>query len=176
MICRRLHDDLDAAFGDVDSAGYHAAVKAAFRHEHWSSLLGVSAERDQALLHASDCPDCLDDLLMYLEIRDHTDYREFPCLHLAYYATKEELCCVENDRGFFFIMLPGRKSEGIGIGFCPWCGIALPTTSVEMDEARELGFRAWQERQKRPDLQPRRTREPSKGAAARSSTEGRPAA
>ena len=149
MNCRRLHDSLHDLFGDVDSKGYHAAVKAALQHEDWSPLLGTDAGRDQALLHAAECDDCLDDILAYLEIRDTVDYRQFPCLHLAYYSTIEEVRCIENDHGFFSVILHEKESVAVGIGFCPWCGVVFPTSYAEMDEAEKLGMISWQQRQMR---------------------------
>ncbi len=135
MNCSKLHDSLHDLFCDIDSEKYRTALKTAYQNEEWSALLGVSGGRDAAINHASECSDCLNDLLAYLEIRDAVDYREYPCLHLAYYSTVEAVRCIDNDYGFFSIRLP--ENEAIGIGCCPWCGISFPTSHAEMAEAKK---------------------------------------
>ena len=147
MNCRRIHDVLHDLFGHVDSAEFLASVIKACRADKWSSLLGFSDDRDHALQHVSECSCCLDDLCAYLEIRDTVDYRDYPCLHLAYYSTQEDVKCIENDYGFFSIVLSGKEAVGVGIGCCPWCGVPFPTSHAEMIEAREIGFRSWQQKQ-----------------------------
>ncbi len=147
MICRNLHDLIHDIFGRVDAKEYCAALKQGPGSQDWSQLFGIDPERDQALLHAAECDDCLDDILSYLEIRDTVDYRKYPCIHLAYYSSKEEVRCIDNDHGFFSILLPGKEASGIGIGCCPWCGVPFPTSYTEMHEAKELGLGPWQKRQ-----------------------------
>jgi hypothetical protein len=147
MIYLRLHDSLSQLFGDVEAEPYIAAVRTAFRTEDWSPLLGIIFDRDQALLHAAECSDCINDLLIYLEIRDRLDYKESPCLHLAYFSTTEALRCIGNVNGDFSILLSGKEDSGVGIGFCPWCSVPVPDSNAEKREAEQLGLRNWQRKQ-----------------------------
>ncbi len=86
--------------------------------------------------HAIECSDCLDNLLKYFEIREKVNYHDYPCFHLAYYTNCDNPC-IENDNGFFSIITlkneDGKSLEGYGIGFCPWCGIKLPTSYADLE-------------------------------------------
>ena len=147
MICTKIHDSLHDLFNDVsDPKEYISKVKASYAKDNWSMLMGVSNDRDIALTHVKNCSDCLDDLLLYLEIKDVIDYRDYPCLHLAYYSINKEFSCIKNHSGFFTIL---GKGDEVGIGFCPWCGICLPVSFNEMDDAKQLGFKEWQRKNQR---------------------------
>jgi len=146
MNCLSLHDSMQELFGDVDSTQYSRALSDAYGNDDWKPLLGDNPERDQAILHISECTDCRYDLESYLSIRDKVNYKDFPCIHLAEHSMPGEGRCIEDDRGTFSILAEGKDFVGICIGHCPWCGIPLPTSHAEESEIEEMGLRKWQYR------------------------------
>ena len=89
-------------------------------------LLPPSVVRD----HLVSCNDCPQSLWQFLQVRGSLDYRSQPCFHVAYYSADVPERCLDEELGMYAIVTERTKREGIVIGFCPWCGVVLPTTPM----------------------------------------------
>ena len=105
MICCKIHDSLDILFQHKDSIKFSTQLKDAFGFGKWDKLLTDDTKFNKAIKHVSECSDCLDDIFSYLEIKDKVNYHDFPCLHIAYYSTVENAKCIDNDHGFYSIII-----------------------------------------------------------------------
>ena len=124
MECREFEDNLWRYFSNYD-------FESCRRHsDDWSEFLPVDEFHRSLLSHLATCDDCVSSLLWYLDMKDTVDYREFPCLHLAYFCKDGEDQCLDYMHGLFSVLLDRETRSGIVIGFCPWCGIKLNTSAV----------------------------------------------
>ncbi len=105
-------------FGAVDADQMRELVV----HDQWH-MMPTSAVRD----HLASCSDCPHSLLQFLQTRGSLDYRSQPCFHVAYYSADVPERCLGKFLGMYDIITDCTKGEGIVIGFCPWCGVVLPT-------------------------------------------------
>ena len=119
--CREFEDNLYRYFSDTD----FQSCRDASATGDWSAFVPVDEFHQSLLRHVSACDDCATSLLWYLDIKDVADYREYPCLHFAYFCNDDEDRCIDYLHGLFSVILDKDKRTGIVIGFCPWCGIQL---------------------------------------------------
>ena len=91
--------------------------------ENWDDL-PASVYTD----HLKECNDCQTSLWQFFEIRGRVDYTSEPCFHVAYWSADVPFRCIEIIHGCYSIAtFDGKIGRGVVIGFCPWCGVALPT-------------------------------------------------
>jgi len=152
MLCSKLHNSLDILFQYKDSTQFSIQLKNAYISDQWDKLLSDNITFNKAIEHASQCSDCLDDIFSYLEIKDKVNYHDFPCLHIAYYSTIKNVKCIDNDHGYYFLILNNKDLHSIGIGSCPWCGVPFPTTSNDKDTCTKSGLKKWQTNQLKMQL------------------------
>jgi hypothetical protein len=119
MICRKLHRRLIAEFIKLDATACRNAVV----NQDLSSLADkISLQLRE---HLELCPDCPNDILWLMEIRDEIDVLSFPCIHLAYGSSNCVGSIIEREHGLFAIATKLPDPQAIVIGYCPWCGIEL---------------------------------------------------
>lgn len=152
MICYKIHDKLDVLFKNKNPIEFSSKLKEAFVSENWNVLLTGNQEFNLAIKHVSTCEDCLDDILCYLEIKNKINYHDYPCLHIAYYSTIEDTKCIDNDNGFYSIILNKKEYYSIGIGACPWCGIPFPSSHHDKNLSQAIGLKKWQKNELKKQL------------------------
>ena len=96
--------------------------KSRITSENWNDV-----EESESTAHLVSCLDCQTSLFQYLEAREFLDYHSHPCFHVAYHSANVPQRCLDLTHGMYCIITEYSRSEGILIGFCPWCGITLPT-------------------------------------------------
>ncbi len=104
-------------FGSVDSDQWRIILIS----EKWDEL-----PRTSFSAHLSECSDCVQSLLQFLQTNPSIDYAIHPCFHVAYYSADSQDRCLDLSLGMYFIVTDRETRAGIVIGFCPWCGVALP--------------------------------------------------
>ena len=105
-------------FGSVDREEWKDRIT----RENWEGL-----PPSEHIGHLIGCSDCQTSLFQFLDVRDFLEYESHPCFHVAYYAAETPERCLKTDAGLYAIITDREKRDGIVIGFCPWCGIKLPT-------------------------------------------------
>lgn len=86
--------------------------------------------------HSHECKSCGEALMKYHVEERGVALSEFPCVHLAYYATngcdkhEDEFCpdaiiCKNETKNNFGIPINDGGGSYIVIRFCPWCGKQL---------------------------------------------------
>ena len=126
MECREFEDNLWRYFNNLDLE----SCRERLCRGNWSEFIATDDYHRDLLEHISTCDDCTTSLWWYLEIKDSVDYREYPCLHLAYFSGDIEDRCLDYMHGLFSIILNREIRTGIVIGFCPWCGLRLNTSGA----------------------------------------------
>jgi hypothetical protein len=119
--CSKFSDAIPQHFRDADIGRTTAAI-ASEDFGHFASL------PPDLLEHLSVCPDCSNDIIWYLEIRETVDVSAFACIHLAYASSSHAGCIVTLQHGVY--LLSTGASTGIVIGFCPWCARELPVAAI----------------------------------------------
>jgi hypothetical protein len=119
MTCREFEDAMEDHFRAVDANQMSDVIV----RDEWQKL-PQSPLRD----HLASCSDCSHSLFQFLQIRGSLDYRSQPCFHVAYHSADVRERCLGKDFGIYHIITDREKRQGIVIGFCPWCGVALPTS------------------------------------------------
>lgn len=109
---------MEAVFGSVDVDQYRTII----RGERWDEL-----PISECANHLATCSDCPTSLWQFLQIRHLVDYRSQRCFHVAYYSADVPERCLDRHLGMYSIITNRETREGVVIGFCPWCGIGLPT-------------------------------------------------
>ncbi len=116
MTCRQFEATMESAFALAD----RDQLRTQLINEHWDEIPSSD--------HLRDCSDCVQSLLQFLQIRDSVDYRSQPCLHVSYYSAEVPDRCLDRHLGMYSICTDRNRQEFVVIGFCPWCGISLPTS------------------------------------------------
>ena len=119
MTCRQFEDGMRSQFVSVDREEWKTRIT----RENWDGL-----PRSENNAHLTGCSDCQTSLFQFLDVRDSLNHESHPCFHVAYYSADTTDRCLDEDAGLYAIITDREKREGIVIGFCPWCGIELPTT------------------------------------------------
>jgi hypothetical protein len=109
---------MTARFGSADREEWRGRITS----EDWSGL-----SSSDHLAHLIACRDCQTSLFQFLELRESLDYRSHSCFDVAYYSAAIPQRCIERSHGLYSIIANGEKNDSVVIGFCPWCGITLPT-------------------------------------------------
>jgi hypothetical protein len=121
MTCRQFEDAMETVFASAD----RETLRAQLIKERWDEI----AAPDQSK-HLSECSDCVQSLLQFLEIRGLVDYRLQPCFHVAYYSADVPDRCLDRHFGPYSVWTRKSGDRSIVIGFCPWCGATLPTAPL----------------------------------------------
>lgn len=119
MTCRDFEDSMVEHFAASDDVWLREVVV----RERWNDLT-ASPNHD----HLAVCSDCQQSLLQFLRTRGSVDYNLHPCFHVAFYSAEVPERCLDKQHGMYVIITDPSKRGGIVIGFCPWCGTALPTS------------------------------------------------
>jgi len=104
-------------FGSADRDEWKSRIT----RENWD---GISPFEHMA--HLIGCDDCQTSLYQFLDVRDFLGYESHPCFHVAYYSADTPERWLKID-GFGLYLINTENGDGIVIGFCPWCGVVLPT-------------------------------------------------
>jgi len=118
MTCRQFEDAMRSEFGSVDREEWKLRIT----RENWDGL-----PPSEHIAHLTGCSDCQTSLFQFLDVRHFLEYSSHPCFHVAYYSADVPEHCLDAHLGLYTIITNSEKRHGIGIGFCPWCGIELPT-------------------------------------------------
>jgi len=105
-------------FGSVDREEWKSRIT----RENWDGL-----SPSEHIAHLINCDDCQTSLFQFLDVRDFLEYESHPCFHVAYYSADTPDRCLDVDQRIYTIITDREKERGIVIGFCPWCGVGLPT-------------------------------------------------
>jgi hypothetical protein len=106
-------------FRSVDREEWRSRIT----RENWDGL-----PLSEQIAHLTNCDDCRNSLFQFLDVRDFLEYETQPCFHVAYYSADTRDRCLDRDMfGLYSISTDREKGCSIIIGFCPWCGINLPT-------------------------------------------------
>jgi hypothetical protein len=109
---------MSSEFGLVNQEEWKSRIT----RENWEGL--ASSEH---VAHLSGCSDCQTSLFQFLDVRDFLEYGSHPCFHVAFYSADIPERCLDANRGLYSIVTDREKRQGVVIGFCPWCGLELPT-------------------------------------------------
>jgi hypothetical protein len=61
-------------------------------------------------------------------VREFLEFESHPCFHVAYHSADTSDRCLNLDTfGLYSITTDRDEKCSIVIGFCPWCGVSLPT-------------------------------------------------
>jgi len=118
MTCREFEDGMEEHFATADPS----QIRDLIAKEQWQ-LLPPSRVR----AHLASCNDCPHSLWQFLKVRGFLDYRSQPCFHVTYHSSDVPERCLEKQHGLYAITCRSDEGQSIVIGFCPWCGTALPT-------------------------------------------------
>ena len=121
MTCRHFEDAMETEFGSADRDELQTRLVG----ENWDGM-----PRSDYIDHLRECSDCVQSLLHFLTIRGSVDYRSQPCFHVAYYSADVPDRCLDRHLSLYSIWTDRNKGESVVIGFCPWCGIGLPTAAL----------------------------------------------
>jgi hypothetical protein len=80
-------------------------------------------------LHLANCSDCCLDVCWFVEIRQEISVEQYPCVHIAYASTAHANHMIHQSNNVFVLTTNRKRAEGIVIGYCPWCGLALNTSA-----------------------------------------------
>lgn len=127
MTCRQFEDAMETVFASVD----RDALRVQLIRKRWNEIRIPESE------HLRGCSDCVQSLLQFLEIRGHVDYRSQSCFHVAYYSADVSDRCLDRHLGLYSVWPSNNKQRSIVIGFCPWCGITLPTAPSKPEGRRQ---------------------------------------
>jgi hypothetical protein len=105
-------------FGFVDRKEWRHRITC----ENWEDL-----PTSEHIAHLIGCDDCRTSLWQFLDVRDFVKHESYPCFHVAYYSADTPDRCLSVVLGEYAIVIDSDEERGIVIGFCPWCGINLPT-------------------------------------------------
>jgi hypothetical protein len=105
-------------FGSADGEEWKSRIT----RDDWDGL-----QPSEHIAHLTGCSDCQNSLFQFLDVRDFLEYESHPCFHVAYYSAETPERCLDVNSGLYAIFTTREKRHGIVIGFCPWCGIGLPT-------------------------------------------------
>jgi len=103
--------------GSAEREGWKSRIT----RENWDGI-----PPSEHMAHLIGCDDCRTSLYQYFDVRDFLAYESHPCFHVAYYSAGTPERCLEIDRFGLYLINTG-DGGGIVIGFCPWCGVGLPT-------------------------------------------------
>lgn len=118
MTCGQFESAMRVEFGSVDGEEWKDRIT----RENWDGL-----PPSEYIVHLVGCSDCQTSLFQFLDVRDFLEYESDSCLHVAYYSADTPERCLDVHLGLYAIITDREKRQGIVIGFCPWCGIRLPT-------------------------------------------------
>ena len=149
MDCERFEEQMSRHFAVTDAEVIKAALYGAGRTP--AALYAACGEHSQEMIrHLEACDDCQCCVLQYIEIRELVNYHDYPCFHLAYYATSPAHRCIEHDGCELFLIPILGSSDSVCIGFCPWCGREYPTSFNDRDEVKRIGLKAWRDKRRSP--------------------------
>jgi hypothetical protein len=117
MNCRQFEGAMRSEFGSVDRDEWKLRIT----REDWGGI-----PPSEQIAHLVGCSDCQTSLYQFLDVRNFLAYESHPCFHVAYYSADTPERCLEIDR-FGLYSINTEKGDRIVIGFCPWCGVTLPT-------------------------------------------------
>ena len=118
MTCTEFEGAMRSQFGSVDREEWRLRITS----ENWEGL-----PTSGHIAHLIECSDCQNSLWQFLDVRDFLKHESHPCFHVAYYSAETPEGCLDLNSGLYSIITDREKRRGIVIGFCPWCGINLPT-------------------------------------------------
>jgi len=121
MTCRQFEDAMDITFAFAE----RDELRAQLINERWDEI--PASEQSE---HLRQCSDCVQSLLQFLEIRGSVDYRSQPCFHVAYYSADVPDRCLDRHLGLYSVWTSQNTDQSVVIGFCPWCGVRLPTSAL----------------------------------------------
>lgn len=103
--------------------------------DHWRDLITKGAwdqlPASAPFDHLKECDDCQTSLYQFFDIRGRVDYASEPCFHVAYWSAGVPSRCLDKTHGLYSVAtMDGKSGHGVVIGFCPWCGVALPTGAI----------------------------------------------
>ena len=117
MNCRQFEDAMRSEFGSADREEWKIRIT----RENWDGI-----PPSEHMTHLVGCVDCQTSLYQFLDVRDFLAYESHPCFHVAYYSADTSDRCLKADRSGVYLTYT-ENGGGIVIGFCPWCGVVLPT-------------------------------------------------
>ncbi|MCV3766625.1 hypothetical protein [Rhizobium sp. TRM95796] len=99
-----------------------ADIKQAIATEDFSGLIHLPPDLRRSI---ADNPDLQTDIWWYVEIRHELDIEDFPCIHIAYAISSKAKSVIGRSHGVFTLSLDQTRTNGLVIGFCPWCATPL---------------------------------------------------
>src|SRR5262249_30946918 len=119
MTCREFETTMRSQFGTVDREEWKLRIT----RENWEGL-----PTSEHIAHLTSCSDCQGSLWQFLDVREFLKHESHPCFHVAYYSADTPHRCLDVHSGLYSVITDREKMCGIVIGFCPRCGISLPTS------------------------------------------------
>jgi hypothetical protein len=118
MTCKQFEDAMRSEFGSADREEWKSRIT----RENWGGI-----PPSEHMAHLIGCDDCQTSLYEFLDVRDFLAYESHPCFHVAYYSANVPDRCLDAHGNLYTIITDREKRVGVVIGYCPWCGIKLPT-------------------------------------------------
>jgi hypothetical protein len=81
-------------------------------------------------LHLDERADCGSDIDWYLQIKEELDVANYPCVHVANACSSEANKIMDRLLGILSLTTVREPPDGIIIGFCPWCKVALNVSAA----------------------------------------------
>ena len=116
MTCRQFEDQMEMLFAHADKD----QIRRLLIDEQWDEVPSSA--------HLRECSDCVQSALQFLEVRGSLDYRAQPCFHVAYYSADVPDRFLDRHLGLYSVWTNRDKGQSVVIGFCPMCGVKLPTS------------------------------------------------